>query len=370
MNRPAPRVAAKFESRAAATALRTRTLRILVVTDAWSPQINGVVTTLRNTIRELEALGHTVGTITPETFRTVPCPTYPDIRLAILPGRRVARMIESFAPDAVHIATEAPLGVAARRHCLRTGRPFTTAYHTQFPEYIHARTRLPLSWTYAIMRWFHAPASAVMVATPDMEQRLAQRRIPNLARWTRGVDTTLFRPGERFDFPEQRPIFAYIGRVAIEKNIEAFLALDLPGTKWVVGDGPARAELERRFPAARFFGMKSGEELAWHYRQADVFVFPSRTDTFGLVLIEAMASGTPVAAYPVVGPIDVIKDARAGVLHEDLAVAARAALALDRSFVRRYAETFSWGAATTQFVANLHPVWELPAPEALSATFK
>jgi glycosyltransferase involved in cell wall biosynthesis len=370
MNRLAPGVAATLESRAAATALRTRTLRILVVTDAWSPQINGVVTTLHNTIRELEALGHTVGTITPATFRTVPCPTYPEIRLAILPGRRVARMIEDFAPDAVHIATEAPLGVAARRHCLRTGRPFTTAYHTQFPEYIHARTRLPLSWTYAIMRRFHAPASAVMVATPDMEQRLAQRRIPNLARWSRGVDTTLFRPGERFDFPGQRPIFAYIGRVAIEKNIEAFLALDLPGTKWVVGDGPARAELERRFPAARFFGMKSGEELAWHYRQADVFVFPSRTDTFGLVLIEAMASGTPVAAYPVVGPIDVIKDARAGVLHEDLAVAALAALSLDRSFVRRYAESFSWGAATTQFVANLHPVRDLPALEAAPASVK
>ncbi len=352
----AARVAAKLEARTATVALRARALRILIVTDAWSPQINGVVTTLRNTIRELEALGHTVGTITPESFRTLPCPTYPDIRLAVLPGRRVARMIEDFAPDAVHIATEAPLGMAARRHCIRSGRPFTTAYHTQFPEYIHARSRLPLAWTYAVMRWFHAPSSAVMVATPDMEQRLTQRGFANLARWTRGVDTALFRPGQREEFPGQRPVFVYVGRVAVEKNIEAFLALDLPGTKWVVGDGPARADLERRFPAARFFGMKSGAELAWHYRQADAFVFPSRTDTFGLVLIEAMACGTPVAAYPVVGPVDVVQDPRAGILHEDLAVAAMAALKLDRDFVRRYGEGFSWVVATAQFVANLHPV--------------
>ncbi len=361
MSKLALRVASKLEARAAAAGLRTRPLRILIVTDAWSPQVNGVVTTLRNTIRELEALGHTVGTITPEPFRTVPCPTYPDIRLAVLPGRRVARMIDEFAPDAVHIATEAPLGLAARRHCLRQGLPFTTAYHTQFPEYIHARSRLPLAWTYALMRWFHAPSSAVMVATPDMEGRLAQRRFANLARWSRGVDTALFRPAIRDDLAGQRPIFIYVGRVSVEKNIEAFLALDLPGTKWVVGEGPARADLERRFPFAKFFGMKSGDELAWHYRQADVFVFPSRTDTFGLVLIEAMACGTPVAAYPVVGPIDVVKDARAGILHEDLAVAARAALALDRNFVRRYGESFSWEAATAQFVANLHP---LPVPAA------
>ena len=194
-----------------------------------------------------------------------------------------------------------------------------------------------------------------------MEQRLAQRGIANLARWTRGVDTALFRPGPREEFPGGRPIFVYVGRVAVEKNIEAFLELNLPGTKWVVGDGPARADLERRFPAARFFGMKSGAELAWHYRQADAFVFPSRTDTFGLVLIEAMACGTPVAAYPVVGPIDVVQDARAGILHQDLAVAAMAALQLDRSCVRRYGEGFSWAVATAQFVANLHPVATLHA---------
>ena len=330
-------------------------MRILIVTDAWSPQINGVVTSIHNTITELKRFGHAVDTITPDGFRTVPCPTYPEIRLAIAPGRRVAQMIETLAPDAVHIATEAPLGLAARRHCLRTGRPFTTAYHTQFPEYIHARCRLPVAVTYRWMRWFHGPSKAVMVGTQDMKSRLAARGFTSLALWTRGVDTALFRPGERLAFPAQRPIFVYVGRVAVEKNIEAFLSLPLPGTKWVVGDGPARAELERRFPAAKFFGMKTGEELAWHYRQADAFVFPSRTDTFGLVLTEAMACGTPVAAYPVSGPIDVVKDASAGVLADDLGAAALSALRLDREAVRRYAQTYSWTTATRQFEANLYP---------------
>jgi len=329
-------------------------MRILIVTDAWAPQINGVVTTLRNTIRELEALDHTVGTITPDGFRTVPCPTYPEIRLALFPSRRVARMMDAFAPDAVHIATEAPLGLAARRHCLRTGRPFTTAYHTQFPEYIHARTRLPVAIVYRWMRWFHGPATAMMVGTPELRRRLADRGFANLAMWSRGVDTKLFRDGER-DVPgARRPIFLYAGRVAVEKNIESFLALDLPGTKWVVGDGPARAELERRFPDARFFGMKIGDELAWHYRQADAFVFPSRTDTFGLVLIEAMACGTPAAAYPVTGPIDVVVPGASGVLDHDLRSAALAALELPRNVVREHALAFSWERATGQFLANLH----------------
>jgi glycosyltransferase involved in cell wall biosynthesis len=238
---------------------------------------------------------------------------------------------------------------------LRTGRPFTTAYHTQFPEYIHARTRLPVSVTYRWMRWFHGPAKAVMVGTPDMLQRLSRWGFTNLALWSRGVDTELFRPGQRFERAGERPIFLHVGRVAVEKNIEAFLALDLPGTKWVVGDGPARAGLERRFPSAKFFGMKVGDELAWHYQQADALVFPSRTDTFGLVLIEAMACGTPVAAYPVVGPVDVVRDAAAGVLSDDLAGAALAAAQLDRKAVRRYGESFSWRAATEQFLANLHP---------------
>jgi glycosyltransferase involved in cell wall biosynthesis len=327
-------------------------LRILIATDAWLPQVNGVVTTLINTVRELEALGHDVQLVTPEGFRTVPCPTYPEIRLAIAPGPRVVRMIEEFEPDAVHIETEAPIGLAARRHCLDARRRFTTAYHTQFPEFIHARCRLPLSVSYRWMRWFHKPAAAVLVATAAMRRRLEQRGFTNLGTWTRGVDTRVFAPAPRENLP-RRPIFLYAGRVAVEKSIEEFLKLDLPGSKWVVGDGPARAGLQERFPDAVFHGVKHGKELAYYYQQADVFVFPSRTDTFGLVLIEAMACGTPVAAYPVTGPIDVIRDPAVGVLSEDLRTASLAALQLDRAVVRRYAEQFSWTAATRQFVENL-----------------
>ena len=330
-------------------------MRILIVTDAWSPQVNGVVTTVKHTVRELGALGHEVALITPTGFRTVPCPTYPEIRLAIAPGARVARMIEEFEPDAVHVETEAPLGLAARRHCLVTGRPFTTAYHTQFPEYIYARCRLPLGISYRWLRWFHGPAHAVMVPTPAIHRRLADRGFTNLAYWSRGVDQALFAPRQQ-ESRNDRPIFLYVGRVAVEKSIEDFLRLDLPGTKWVVGDGPARASLEAKFPDTVFHGAKYGEALADHYQQADVMVFPSRTDTFGLVLIEAMACGTPVAAYPVTGPIDVIRDRSAGVLDENLRAAAIAALALDRAAVRRYALQYSWSAATRQFVQNLMPV--------------
>ena len=335
----------------------TRTMRIMIVSDAWSPQINGVVITLRNTIRELEADGHIVATITPDGFRSVPCPTYPEIRLALLPGRRVARSIENFQPDAVHIATEGPLGLAARRHCLRTKRRFSTAYHTQFPEYVHARIRLPLGLTYAWMRWFHAPASALMVATPDIRRRLEARGFTNLAMWSRGVDSLVFKTGKHAMLDDPRPIFLYAGRVAVEKNIEAFLALDLPGTKWIVGDGPARDALERRFPAARFFGMKTGDDLAWYYRQADAFVFPSRTDTFGLVMLESIASGTPVAAYPVTGPIDVVKPGITGMLDNDLRAAALAVLRLPRDVVAAHALDASWKRATAQFVDNLQPLY-------------
>ena len=331
-------------------------MRILIVTDAWSPQVNGVVTTVKNTVRELEALGHSVGLITPEGFTTVPCPTYPEIRLALAAGGRVARMIEEFEPDAVHLETEAPLGIAARRHCLASGRPFTTAYHTQFPEYVYARCRLPLAISYRWLRWFHAPAEAVLVPTPAIYRRLAARGFTNLAYWSRGVDLSLFAPGEREPRAQERPNFLYAGRVAIEKSLEDFLRLDLPGTKWVVGDGPARAALEARFPQAIFYGMKYGRELAYFYQQADAFVFPSRTDTFGLVLVEAMACGTPVAAYPVTGPIDVIRDPAVGALSEDLRGAALAALALDRRAVHDYALQYSWATATRQFLEQLRPV--------------
>jgi glycosyltransferase involved in cell wall biosynthesis len=335
-------------------------MRILIATDAWLPQVNGVVTTIANTVRELRALGHEVGLITHEGFRTFPCPSYPEIRLAVAPGARVARMVEEFEPDAVHVATEAPLGLAVRRHCLARGVPFTTAFHTQIPEYIHARCRLPVAITYRWLRWFHDPAAAVMVPTPEVHRRLTSRGFTNLAYWSRGVDAELFLPARREALPGRRPIFLYAGRVAVEKNLEAFLALDLPGTKWVVGDGPARAGLEDRFRAAVFHGVQHGKALAHYYQQADVFVFPSLTDTFGLVMIEAMACGTPVAAYPVTGPIDVVRDKAAGVLSVDLRAAARAALHLDRAAVRRHALKFSWTAATRQFLANLSPAKTSP----------
>jgi glycosyltransferase involved in cell wall biosynthesis len=337
-------------------------MRILIATDAWPPQVNGVVTTIVNTIRELETLGHTIGLVTPEGFRTIPCPTYPEIRLALRTTERTRRLIDEFAPDAVHIATEAPLGLAARRHCMREGLPFTTAYHTQFPEYVHVRCRFPVSVTYRWMRWFHAPAAACLVPTPEIHRRLAARGFTNLAAWSRGVDTELFCPAPRQPRLSDAPIFLYAGRVAVEKNLEAFLGLDLPGEKWVVGDGPARASLEARFPDAVFYGMKHGKDLAHYYQQADAFVFPSRTDTFGLVMLEAMACGTPVAAFPVTGPIDVVRDPAVGVLAEDLRSAAVAALSLDRDAVRRYALQYSWRAATDQFVASLEATPDSAAP--------
>jgi 1,2-diacylglycerol 3-alpha-glucosyltransferase/glucuronosyltransferase len=330
-------------------------LRILLVTDAWAPQVNGVVVTLRNTIRWLERWAHEVRVISPEGFRTVPMPTYPEIPLAVLPGREVARRIREFDPHAVHIATEGPIGQAARSHCVRAGLAFTTAYHTCFPEYVKPRFGVPLAWTYAWLRRFHARSSAVLVATPAIRTLLEGRGFANVTDWSRGVDLDLFRPApERFT-DLRRPVFLYVGRVAVEKNLPAFLGLDLPGTKVVVGDGPRRPMLEQRFPDVVFAGTKAGAELASYYQRADVFVFPSRTDTFGLVLIEAMACGTPVAAFPVRGPIDVVTDSGAGVLDNDLRAAALAALQLDRAGVRRHGARYSWEHCTRQFVASLVP---------------
>jgi glycosyltransferase involved in cell wall biosynthesis len=330
-------------------------LRLLLVTDAWAPQVNGVVVTLRNTIACLERLGHEVHVLSPEGMRTVPMPTYPEIPLAVLPGRAVARRFAEVDPDAVHIATEGPLGAAARRHCVAGGLAFTTAYHTCFPEYVQPRFGVPLAWTYAWLRRFHRPSSAVLVGTDTIRSLLEQRGFANVADWSRGVDLDLFHPlpGRFVEF--ERPVFVFVGRVAVEKNLPAFLRLDLPGTKLVVGDGPERATLERRFPGAVFVGRKTGAELASFYQRADAFVFPSRTDTFGLVLLEAMACGTPVAAFPVRGPIDVVKDPSAGILNEDLGQAAMMALGLDRGDVRRYAERFSWESSTRQFAAHLVP---------------
>jgi glycosyltransferase involved in cell wall biosynthesis len=330
-------------------------VKILIVTDAWYPQINGVVRTLNTTRLELEKLGHSVEIVGPDRFPTVPLPTYPEIRLALAAGGKLARLIDAFDPDAIHIATEGPLGCAARRYCLRHGLPFTTAYHTRFPEYVRDRLPVPLALCYAVVRRFHAPSSAVMVATPSIENDLTARGFHNIRRWSRGVDTDLFHPRDKAFLTDPRPISLYVGRVAVEKNLEAFLKLDLAGTKYVVGDGPQLAEYRRRYPEARFVGTRQGEELAQYYAAADVFVFPSRTDTFGLVLLEALASGVPVAAYPVPGPLDVIDGSGAGCLDEDLGRAVRAALTIAPERSREHALRFSWRASAEQFLHNLRP---------------
>lgn len=337
-------------------------MRIAIVSDAWLPQINGVVRTLDMVRGRLEAAGHAVRVIGPGEFRTVPCPSYPEIRLAVLPGRKLARLLDSFYPAAIHIATEGPLGIAARRYCLRRGLSFTTSFHTKFPEYLQARTGIPAALTYLWLRRFHGPADRVMVATTSLENELRARGFGKLGRWTRGVDTDLFRPQ---DAPPEildqvsRPLFLCVGRVAVEKNIGAFLDLDLPGTKMVVGDGPQLAALRRRYPEVMFVGAKTGEALARHYAAADVFVFPSRTDTFGLVLLESLACGVPVAAYPVTGPRDVIGDAPVGALDEDLGRAATRALGLSRQACRDHALGFAWEISANQFLANLVPFGDL-----------
>ena len=331
-------------------------MKIALVTDAWLPQTNGVVRTLTITAERLSQAGHEVTAITPVDFRTVPCPTYPEIRLSLFAAARVRRRLDALDPDAVHIATEGPLGLAARRWCLRRGRSFTTSYHTQFPEYVRARVPIPVAVSYAFLRWFHGSAAHTLVATPSMQNALAERGFRNLVLWSRGVDTELFRPRDESFLELPRPIWLYFGRVSVEKGIEEFLALDLPGTKLVVGDGPATESLRRKYAGAVFTGYRFGDELARHVAAADVFVFPSRTDTFGLVLLEAMACGIPVAAFPVTGPIDVVVNGVTGVLSEDLRAAALTALHLDRRACREHALRYTWEAATRQFIASLAPV--------------
>ncbi|NYZ11363.1 glycosyltransferase family 1 protein [Azospirillum sp. RWY-5-1] len=330
-------------------------MNILIVTDAWHPQVNGVVRTIDTVRAELEKMGQTVEVIGPDRFRTVPLPTYPEIRLALGAGRRLKGMLEGLRPDCIHIATEGPLGHAARRYCLKRNIPFTTAYHTRFPEYIRDRAPVPLALSYAIVRRFHDPASAVMVATPSIEKALKDRGFRNIRRWTRGVDTELFRPRDKSFLTDPRPISMYVGRVAVEKNLEDFLKLDIPGTKYVVGDGPAREELQKKYPNVRWAGAQHGENLARYYAAADVFVFPSRSDTFGLVLLEALASGVPVAAYPVPGPLDVMDGSAAGCLDVDLKRAVETALTIPPERCREYALTFSWKASAEQFLSNLRP---------------
>jgi glycosyltransferase involved in cell wall biosynthesis len=331
-------------------------MRLALVTDAWQPQMNGVVRTLMRTCDELRSMGHEIAVVSPDQFNGFPCPTYPEIKLALLPRRKIARMLEAFRPQAIHIATEGPLGHAARGHCLVRRLPFTTAYHTRFPEYVQARFSVPVALSYLWLRRFHQPARSVMVATPSIEEDLAARGFHNIRRWSRGVDTELFRPREKGLLDLPRPIHLFVGRVAVEKNIEAFLALDLPGSQVVIGDGPQLEQLQRRFPKAHFLGRKGGEDLARHYAAADVFVFPSLTDTFGLVILEALASGVPVAAFPVPGPKDIITGNGAGALDLDLRRAVDRALALPAQRCREIAEQFSWRAATEQFLGNLAPI--------------
>lgn len=333
-------------------------MRIMIVTDAWTPQVNGVVRTLQTIRAELEAMGHEVRVISPDLYGSIPCPTYPEIRLALVRPGVVGQAIAAFSPDAVHLATEGPLCLAARRWCVRGGVPFTTAYHTHFPDYVAQRTGLPAAWVWRYIRWFHGPAQAVLVSTGSVRAQLRAHGLNNVRPWGRGVDLAAFTPDAPppalfADLP--RPIMLYVGRVAVEKNLEAFLATDHPGTKVVVGDGPARAALARRYPQAQFMGPLFGEALAGAYAGADVFVFPSRTDTFGLVMIEALACGTPVAAYPVTGPVDIVTQ-QSGALSDDLGQAIAAALTCDRAACAAYGRSFSWERSAREFLAGLHSI--------------
>lgn len=325
-------------------------MKILIATDAWKPQVNGVVRTLERLAAESSRLGVEIRFLTPEGRRSFPLPGYPEIRMTVETPQSVARAIEGEAPDALHISTEGPIGWLARRHAIRSGRPFSTCYHTRYPEYLAARMPVPTDLTYAVLRRFHNAAAVTLVATDALRKELSARGFRNLALWSRGVDGDLFRPRLDARLDPSRPVFLFVGRVAVEKNIEDFLAARLPGTKVVVGDGPDRARLEACFPAAVFMGARFGEDLARIYAAADVFVFPSRTDTFGLVLLEALASGTPVAAFPQAGILSDIAAAGCGVLAEDLGAAALQALRIPRERCRSFALDFSHERTARQFL--------------------
>jgi glycosyltransferase involved in cell wall biosynthesis len=328
-------------------------MRILIATDAWHPQVNGVVRTLTSLARSAAALGAEVQFLTPDGFPSLGVPTYPGLRMALPNRREIARRIEAASPDAIHIATEGPVGWAVRAYCRRRKLAFTTSYTTRFPEYIAVRSIIPAGLSYAVLRHFHAAAAMTMVATSSLRQELSARGFKKLGSWTRGVDTELFTPEGAAELDLPRPIFVTVGRVAVEKNLEAFLSLDLPGSKVVIGDGPQRAVLERRYPKARFFGEKTGQDLTSHLAAADVFVFPSRTDTFGVVQLEALACGTPVAAFPVTGPLDVIADHPVGALDVDLRSACIRALGISRESCRSFALERSWENSARQFIGNL-----------------
>jgi glycosyltransferase involved in cell wall biosynthesis len=336
-------------------------VRIAIVTDAWSPQVNGVVRTLQSVRNELTAQGHDVLIVSPDLFYSMPCPTYPEIRLAFASTGSVGRMLEDFSPQAIHLATEGPVCLAARRWCLARDFPFTTAYHTQFPDYVAARTGVNPEWVWRYIRWFHSPAQSILASTASIADTLKAHGLTQIRHWGRGVDLSTF--GDPVPDPAIRalardgkgPIQLYVGRVAIEKNIEAFLTATHPGTKVIVGDGPALASLKAKYPDAHFLGPKFGSDLAAAYAAADVFVFPSKTDTFGLVMIEALACGTPVAAYPVTGPVDVLT-LETGAMNDDLDQAIAEALTRDRAACRAYGQGFTWAKSAYQFLHALVPV--------------
>jgi len=331
-------------------------MKVLVATDAWRPQVNGVVRTLGSLARAAAKLGVEIEFLSPDGFWTFPVPTYPGLRLALPRRKGIAARIEAANADAIHVATEGPIGHAVRAYCIRNGRPFTTSYTTRFPEYISARSPIPQQWVYNVLRRFHAAATVTMVATPSLMNELAERGFDNLGMWTRGVDVDLFRPDRAIDLDFPRPIFMTVGRVAVEKNLPAFLSLDLPGSKVVIGAGPQEAELKRRFPGTKFLGQLDNGILAAHLAAADVFVFPSRTDTFGVVQLEALASGVPIAAFPVTGPKDVIGNNPIGVLGEDLRAACMQALWISRESCREFALRYSWENSARQFIAHARKV--------------
>ncbi len=331
-------------------------MRVLIATDAWHPQVNGVVRTLTSLSRTACNLGVTIEFLSPDGFPSLPLPTYPGLRLALPTLGAIACRIGDAKPDAIHIATEGPIGYSVRAYCRRHGRQFTTSYTTRFPEYISARAPIPQHWIYAALRRFHSAATVTMVATPSLFGELSLRGFSNLAIWTRGVDTNLFRPDRAIALDYPRPIFAVAGRIAVEKNLEAFLSLDLPGTKIVIGKGPQEEQLRFRFPDVKFLGLLERETLAAHLAAADVFVFPSRTDTFGLVQLEALSCGVPIAAFPVTGPEDIVGSHPVGVLNEDLRAACLGALRLSRKSCRAFALNFSWEKSARQFIGHVQKV--------------
>lgn len=331
-------------------------MRVLIATDAWHPQVNGVVRTLSSLAQSAKRLDVDVTFLTPENFPSFALPTYPDIRCALPSPREIARRIEAAEPDAIHVATEGPVGFMARSYCIRRGLPFTTSFTTRFPEYISARVPIPESWSYAVLRRFHAAAKVTMVSTMSLMGEFSRRGFGNLGLWSRGVDTELFRPDRAHALDLPRPIFITVGRIAVEKNLEAFLSLDLPGSKVVIGHGPDEAELRGRYPDVHFLGLQQGEKLAGYLAAADVFVFPSKTDTYGIVQLEALASGVPVAAYPVSGPKDVIGDNPVGVLREDLREASLEALKISRDACREFALARSWDTSARQFIGHVNKV--------------